>query len=114
MPFGEMTITLDDVNTLLSISVIGNSVSSNIQVHEEHTLVAHALGVIEAEATEELEYARGQSVSMKWLWSRFQGRVGDHCGHEEIRCSAKAYLLYLIRCTLIADKTVTQVLIDYL
>jgi len=60
MPCEEMTITLD-VSALLSILVVGNSVSSNIQVHEARKLVAHTLGVTEAEAAQELKSTRGQA-----------------------------------------------------
>lgn len=56
---------LDDVSTLLSILVVGNSVSSNIQAHEAWKLVARTLGVTEAEAAEELESARGRSIRLK-------------------------------------------------
>lgn len=59
MSFGEMTIKLDDVSTLLSFSVVGNTVSSVLLAQEVRTLVSRALGVIEVEAKEELESARG-------------------------------------------------------
>lgn len=85
MSFGEITIMLDDVSTLLSIPMVENTVFYNLLAHEAWTLVARALKVIEVEATKELESALGQSIRMEWLRSKFQGRVGDNCGHEAIR-----------------------------
>lgn len=40
--------------------------------------------------------------------------VGDDCGELAIRCSVKAYLLYLIGCMLFTDKTYTWMPVDYL
>lgn len=101
-----MTITLDDVSTLFSIPLVENSVSSDLRGRDVNKLVAHTLGVIEAEATQEVQ---GRSLKLEWLRSRFQERVANAYGNEVIRCSATSYLLYLIGYTWFADKTVTWV-----
>lgn len=102
MPFRDMTITLDDVSTLLTIPIIGNTVSLSLAV-EVHTLLSCALAVVEEEACEELGSVHGCSIRLEWLWCRVQGVTND-CGNEVIRCSPRAYLLYLLRCTLFTDK----------
>lgn len=117
MPFGEMTITLDDVSTLLAIPVVGRTVTSNIQDDDDENtavnLLRSTLGVTVAEASNELSLARGFVVRLEWLRSRFEG-VTDRSDPEMIRCSARAYLLYMLGCTLFTDKTGTRVPVDYL
>lgn len=108
-----MTITLNDVSKLLFIPVIKNTIFVDL-AEEGRTLVFHALGVTKEKANEELGSARGLSVRMEWLWSRFEGMVSEQFGKEVIRCSARAYLLYLIRCMLFMDKTTSRVLVSYL
>lgn len=98
------TITLNDVSALLSIPLVGNSVSSNLQGRDIHKLVARTLRVTKTKATQEVQ---GRSLRLEWLRSRFQERVADGCGDEVIRCSVRAYLLYLIGHTLFVDKTAT-------
>lgn len=75
MSFKELTITLDDVYTLLVILVKRTPIQveptrlSSIQVK---TLLIETLGVT-VEAWEELEKAWGQAVRMEWLRFRFLG-----------------------------------------
>lgn len=93
VPFGEMTITLDDVSTLLAILVVGNTVSLSL-ANEAQTLVSQALGVTEEEAREEHGFAHGCSVWLEWLQCRFQG-VTDDCGNEVIKCSVRTYTCFI-------------------
>lgn len=68
LPFGKMTITLNYVSTLISISMVGNSVSSNLQGCDVHKLVARTLRVTKAEAAQEVQ---GRSLKLEWLWTKF-------------------------------------------
>ncbi|XP_028106926.1 protein MAIN-LIKE 1-like [Camellia sinensis] len=111
---GEMTMTLDDVGTILGIHITGRLVSAIILTDQQaHTLVVVALGVDDAEATEELSSARGQLVKLEWLRSKFSG-CKDSDTEEFIACAARAYLLFLLGCTLFSDKSETRVPVVYL
>lgn len=114
LPFGEMSPTLDDVSVILGIPVIGKSVSckklSNV---DAANLLVEAFGVTIDEANVALKVARGQSIKVEWLRQRF-GSVSDVDNDNTIECTARAYLLYLLGCTLFADKTGTRVPVVYL
>ncbi|KAL7237078.1 hypothetical protein ACSBR1_020199 [Camellia fascicularis] len=109
-----MSPTLDDVNVILGIPVIGKSVSckklSNV---DAANLLVEAFGVTIDEANVALKVARGQSIKVEWLRQRF-GSVSDADNDNTIECAARAYLLYLLGCTLFADKTGTRVPVVYL
>ncbi|XP_028057298.1 protein MAIN-LIKE 1-like [Camellia sinensis] len=63
---GEMTMTLDDVGTILEIPITGRSVSAaSLTDQQAHALVVAALGVDDDEATDELSSARGQSIKLE-------------------------------------------------
>ena len=114
LPFGEMTITLDDVYCILGIPITGRAVSAEpLDFQGSVSLVRETLGVSETAARQELLVSRGTSVRLEWLRTIFSG--GDY-GHdaESIRCAARAYLLFLLGCTLFADKTATRVPVVYL
>ncbi|RWR83521.1 serine/threonine-protein phosphatase 7 long form isoform X1 [Cinnamomum micranthum f. kanehirae] len=101
-----MTITLDDVATILQIPIIGQSVSYNAisTVADAQSLLVFALGVKLEEAHDELVLAQGQSVRMEWLRSRISN-VSDAHPEEMIMCAARAYFLYLLGCTLFTNKS---------
>ncbi|KAL7233196.1 hypothetical protein ACSBR1_016930 [Camellia fascicularis] len=109
-----MSPTLDDVSVILGILVIGKSVSckklSNV---DAANLLVEAFGVTIDEANVALKVARGQSIKVEWLRQRF-GSVSDADNDNTIECAARAYLLYLLGCTLFADKTDTRVSVVYL
>ncbi|RWR97226.1 serine/threonine-protein phosphatase 7 long form [Cinnamomum micranthum f. kanehirae] len=115
MPFGEMTIILDDVASILGIPVMGQTVCYNERMayEEAQALLVDALGVKLAEAHEELMQVWGQSVRLEWLSEMCAG-VSDDDGDEMTDCAVRAYLLYLLRCTLFTDKSGTRVPIIFL
>lgn len=112
MPFRKMTIMLNDVNTLFDIPVVGNIVSLHLE-KKAQALLSRALGVTVEEAYKELRSACGCSVKLEWLRLRFQ-EVTDNSGKEVIKCSVRAYLLYLLEWTLFTDKIASWVLVNYL
>ena len=103
MPFGEMTITLDDVASILGIPVIGRTVSYNerMSYEEARALLVDALGIEPVEAHDELIQVRGQSVRLEWLRERFAG-ITDDDGDQMIDCAVRAYLCtyWVVRCLL--------------
>lgn len=108
-----MTITLDDVSTILGIPIIGKAVSvEQLSFERSKTLVEHGLGVT-SQAHEELVGVRGSSVRLEWLRDLF-GDVTDADPEEHIRHAARAYLLYILGCTLFTDKSGTRVPVLYL
>ena len=115
MPFGEMFISLDDVATILGIPVTGHSVAyhGRMSYQDAHSLLVDHLGVNPNEANDELQQVRGQSVRLEWLRGRFSN-ISDKDGEDTIDCAVRAYLLYLLGCTLFTDKSGTRVPIIYL
>ncbi|XP_073222330.1 uncharacterized protein [Cicer arietinum] len=93
LPFGEMTITLDDVRGLLSIPCTGEFFTPPANVNEDLAIAA---------AVELLGVTYDEAVFYKKL---YEGRYD---------CAAKAYLLHLVGCTILADKSFTLVSAKYL
>lgn len=116
MSFGELTITLDDVYTLLGIPVIGTPIQvdlARLSNREAKTLLTETSGVTVEEAQVELDRARGQAMKMEWLRLRFS-RVTNAWSDDQIGYANRGYLLYILGCTLFADKTCTRVPICFL
>ncbi|XP_028075404.1 protein MAIN-LIKE 1-like [Camellia sinensis] len=114
LPFGKMSPTLDDVSVILGILVIGKPVScKNLSNVDAANLLVEALEVTIDEANVALKVARGQSIKAEWLRQRF-GSVSDADNDNIIECTARACLLYLLGCTLFADKTGIRVSVVYL
>ena len=65
MSFGEMTITLDDVPTLVGIPMMGRSVSLPQRITDSGELFISLLGVSSGEARDELGFVRGNSVRLE-------------------------------------------------
>ncbi|XXG88048.1 hypothetical protein AAC387_Pa12g0314 [Persea americana] len=110
MPFGEMTITLDDVASILGILVTRRSVSYNERMvyQEAQSLLINALGVQSTEAHEQLMHVRSKFVRLEWLRERFVDIYEDD-GDEMVDCAVRAYILFLLGCTLFTDKSGTRV-----
>ncbi|XP_057455897.1 protein MAIN-LIKE 2-like [Lotus japonicus] len=68
MPFGEMTITLDDVSSMLHIPVKGKFFTLPVLTREEASTVLHKqLGVTQADAEEEIRKSLGPYARYTWL-----------------------------------------------
>jgi len=113
MSFGEQTITLDDVPKLVVISVMGCLVNTPQRITDVFELVVSLLGVSTREATDELGLVWGNSVRLEWLRSKFFD-VTDANLDRRIECTIRAFLLYLVGCTLFSDKSGARVSIYYL
>ena len=112
LPFGEMTITLDDVASILHIPVTGSMISFSqpLRVDNANALL---LGTIDVEASRETEQCRSPSVRLLWLRDNFS-TITDDSSDDDIEFATRAFLLHLVGCTLFADKSATSVLIVYL
>ena len=64
LPFGEMTITLDDVASILHIPIIGSMISFSqpLRVDNANALLVELLGTTDVEASREREQCRSPSV----------------------------------------------------
>ncbi|CAL8164325.1 unnamed protein product [Prunus armeniaca] len=114
IPFGEMTITLDDVSSILGIPVFGAAVAPLEDDNDTNfELSVKYLRVTGEEATEQLHQYSDEYVSLSLLRARFSN-VSDTDSKEYIMYSTIAYFLYLLGCTLFVDKTSMRVQIVYL
>ncbi|XP_016648319.1 PREDICTED: serine/threonine-protein phosphatase 7 long form homolog [Prunus mume] len=95
------------VSPILAVAPLGDDDETNFE------LLVKYLGVTDEKATEQLHKYSDEYVSLSWLRARFSN-VSDTDSEEYVMYSARAYLLYLLGCTLFVDKTGTRVQIVYL
>ncbi|XP_028052870.1 protein MAIN-LIKE 1-like [Camellia sinensis] len=69
---GEMTITLDDVATILGLPIVGKSISvRKLSERQAVTLVVNTLEIDEQEVRHEMSTSGGNSVRLEWLRAQF-------------------------------------------
>ncbi|XP_058216841.1 protein MAIN-LIKE 1-like [Rhododendron vialii] len=112
--FGEMGLTLDDVEHLLGILVRGLPVYTE----DERTpkeLLMDLLGVSKEVATNAItaNAVKRYAVKLSWLEMTFK-EVNETNTDERVVCCARAYLLYVIGRTLFCDKSGGFVQLDLL
>nr|XP_012575136.1 protein MAIN-LIKE 1-like [Cicer arietinum] len=106
MPFGEMTITLNDVANLLGLPIRGEFYSPpDVDRVTTCNLAVHLLGVTTEEIWEETKKTRGAHYRLDWLKEVFRRQ----CAAERFDCAARVYLLNLVGSTIFADKSHTLV-----
>ncbi|XP_058749187.1 protein MAIN-LIKE 1-like [Vicia villosa] len=107
MPFGEMTITLDDVACLLHLPIGGMFWYPNEHVTEEVAvdLGCELLGVGRRAMAEHVRSCRGAYYSLQWLYDRFV----EYRAAGSWTFATRAYLMMLVGSTIFADKTFTLV-----
>jgi len=98
--FGEMTITLDDVSTLVGIPVMGRSVNIPQRMIDARGMLVSLVGVSPRDAQDELGLVCGTSIKLEWLRFKFSN-VTDADSRRHIQCAARAYLLYFSHAFLI-------------
>ncbi|XP_050909140.1 protein MAIN-LIKE 1 [Lathyrus oleraceus] len=111
MPFGEMSISLDDVSCLLHLPIRGifwspRDVTEEIAVE----LAVDYLGVSQGEAQSHVRSCRGSYYKLEWLYDLFV----QHRAASSWTYATRAYLLMLVGSTIFADKTFTLVEARYL
>ncbi|XP_058760152.1 protein MAIN-LIKE 1-like [Vicia villosa] len=112
MPFGEMTITLDDVACLLHLPINGMFWYPDEHVTEQVAvdLGCELLGVDRHAMAVHVRSCRGAYYSLQWLYDRFvQYRAAGSWTY-----ATRAYLMMLVGSTIFADKTFTLVEARYL
>ncbi|XP_058746915.1 protein MAIN-LIKE 1-like [Vicia villosa] len=112
MPFGEMTITLDDVSCLLHVPIRGQLVDPDVVVtdYDAIHLAVELFGVSLSDATTEASAVRGPYYKLDWLKQVFeQQRAANN-----FTGAMRAYMMLLLGCTILADKTFTLVEAKYL
>ncbi|KAJ1406612.1 Aminotransferase-like, plant mobile domain [Sesbania bispinosa] len=111
LPVGEMTITLDDVSSLLHIPVTSRFFFfPPMGKNDANQLLVPVLGVSYSDASAETDGTRGPYVRLSWLRNVYENHLQQ--GHLEY--VAWAYLLHLVGCTIFVDKSVTAVRVVYL
>ncbi|KAK9092199.1 hypothetical protein Syun_027110 [Stephania yunnanensis] len=101
LPFGEMSISLEDVSMLLKIPVTGKVVAvENFARYTDESrsdaikLVSKLLGVSIEDAEEEVNISKGLTVRKCWLKSRWCPKAGArNTTYPPVECTTRAYLL---------------------
>ncbi|KAL5148681.1 Protein MAIN-LIKE 1 [Glycine soja] len=111
LPVGELTITLDDVSSLLHLPVIGDfHAFEPLHVDDAVQMLVDLLMVSPESARAETVQCREPYVRLQWVRDIYQRRC--QAGHWT--AVARAYLLHLLGCTLFANKSATNVHVVYL
>nr|XP_004516038.1 protein MAINTENANCE OF MERISTEMS-like [Cicer arietinum] len=100
LPFGEMTITLDDVATLLHISPHGKIFDAPLNMNTNNAARA---------AHEYLGATWGVQYRLQWLRDLYSRLIQTN----QFECAARTYLLHLVGCTIFSDKTHMRVVAKY-
>ncbi|GAU50041.1 hypothetical protein TSUD_187960 [Trifolium subterraneum] len=107
VPFGEMTITFDDVACLLHIPVRGIFYTPvPVSMEEAVALATELLGVPYEVAYMETSRQRGGTFTQQWVYDCWQRNLNMYHRYD---CAARAYLLLLVGCTILTDKSYTRV-----
>ena len=111
LPVGEVTITLDDVASLLHLPVVGDlHVFQPVHVDDVVQMPVELLMVPAKAARVETTQCRGPYVRLQWVRDIYERRC--HVGHWTT--AARAFLLHLLGCTLFAIKSATHVYVVFL
>jgi len=108
---GELTITLDDVSSLLHLPVIGDlHAFEPLHVDDAVQMLVDLLMVSAESARAETAQCRGPYVHLQWVRDIHERQC--QAGHWTV--TARVYLLHLLGCTLLANKSATNVHVVYL
>jgi len=111
LPVGEVSITLDDVASLLHLSIVGDFHAFQPLHTDEVVLMLVELLMVSPEvAMAETGHCCGPYVRLQWLQDVYQRR----CQTQHWTTVARAYLLHLLGCTLFANKSATHVHVVHL
>lgn len=111
LPVGELTITLDDVASLLHLPITGALHTFEPLVTSDAIgLLTELLEVSHEEAIFETRQAGGPHVRLGWLRDLYESQ----CRARRWVVVARTYLLHLVGCTLFANKSSTHVHVVHL
>ncbi|KAH1246850.1 Protein MAIN-LIKE 2 [Glycine max] len=106
LPVGELTITLDDVASLLHLPITGAlHTFEPLVTLDAIGLLTELLEVSHEEATFETQQAGGSHVRLGWLRDLYQSQ----CRTRQWVVAVRTYLLHLVGCTLFTNKSSTHV-----
>ncbi|CAI0561096.1 unnamed protein product [Linum tenue] len=108
IPFGEITITLEDVVTLSGLAIDGDAVVVDIPDEEWSTIFLRLLGRVPADLSGGVGVVRNV-----WLRDEFSHLPGN-ASQEVIEQFARAYALSLIGGVLFPDRSGATVHLQYL
>jgi len=110
-PVGEVTITLDDVSSLLHLPVVGDlHAFQPLHMDDAVQMLVDLLMVYAEAAKAEIGQCRGPYIRLEWVRDIYECRC--RAGHWT--AAACAYLLHLLCCTLFANKSATNVHLVFL
>lgn len=107
LPFGEMTITLDDVFHICGVPVVGKpmtGVGPYIDEKNMLRLVKTCLGVKEDVVLKEIGKSNTFTIKMEWIRKLFV-KMPKKPSEEYLGQRARAYVLFLLGSTLFCDKS---------
>ena len=108
---GEVTITLDDVVSLLHLPITSAFHSFEaLHVDKIMDLLVDLLEVNSQAARDETLQCHGAYVRLSWLQDIYYSK----CDAGQWTVAAQAYLLHLVSCTLFANKSTTLVHVVFL
>ncbi|XP_028222362.1 protein MAIN-LIKE 1-like [Glycine soja] len=111
LPIGELTLTLDDVSSLLHLPITGAFHNFHaLSADKAIFLLTELLEVSAEEARAEIARSRGAYVRLGWVRDIYEMR----CQARQWIIAARAYLLHLVGCTLFANKSATYVHVVHL
>ncbi|KAL5152995.1 Protein MAIN-LIKE 1 [Glycine soja] len=126
LPVAELTITLDDVSSILHLPITGalhsfHALSTEearflltelleVSTEEARFLLTELLEVSAEEARAETALTRGAYVRLGWVRDIYETR----CQARRWIVAARTYLLHLVGCTLFANKSATYVHVVHL
>nr|KYP55189.1 Serine/threonine protein phosphatase 7 long form isogeny [Cajanus cajan] len=111
LPIREMTIILDDVSCLLHLPISGAHFSQSVMDHDIACVyLEDLLGVSHKDAILEIRATRGAHVRMSWLRDVYDVR----CQEKRWEFSTRAFVLFLVGCTIFANKSATYVDVAFL
>ncbi|XP_012833252.1 PREDICTED: serine/threonine-protein phosphatase 7 long form homolog [Erythranthe guttata] len=111
LPVGEMTITLDDVSTLVGLPVVGRTVSCERLIGDSKTKPSSLMFEMLGEYPDDVD--KKKAVKMEWLKTIFS-EVTTRDSADKRTYAIRAYLLFLLSCTILCDKTGNMVSVEYL
>ena len=108
---GEVSITLDNVASLLHLPIVGAFHDFQpLRTDEAVVLLVELLMVSAEVAMAETGQYGGPYVRLQWLRDIYQRR----CQTQHWTAAARAYLLHLLGYTLFANKSATHVHVSHL
>ncbi|XP_045821847.1 protein MAIN-LIKE 1-like [Trifolium pratense] len=107
MPFGEMTITLDDVTCLLHLPVRGHFYTLlSVTQEQAAALAVELLGEEYQFALRETATQMGGYFSQQWLYESYMRNANLYRRYDS---ATRAWMLMLVGCTILTDKSYTRV-----